>query len=82
LSSTDEELTAALKQFPDSGLIRRIQYEAAHSEGKVTKQLLATAAQAEFHHFTSLVAPFTVVNRPRSDYLRQYFIEMQTLKGQ
>ncbi len=81
LTSNDTELKAALKQFPESGLIQRVSYEVAKVEKRVTKQQLADAAKAEFKHFTSFVAFATVVNRPRSDYLREYFGEMQNDKS-
>jgi tetratricopeptide (TPR) repeat protein len=76
LTGDDRDLTAALKQFPESGLIWRAAYETAAREGKVTRPLLASAARAEFTHFTSFVAPATVVNRPRSNYLRGYFAQL------
>ncbi len=76
LTTDDADLIAALKQFPESGLVQRAAYEAAVRENKVTRELLAAAAKAEFKRFTSFVAPATVVNRPRSDYLRQYFAQM------
>jgi len=81
LASKDEELAEALKQFPENGLIQRIGYEVANSEKKVTKQMLAAAAAAEFGHFSSSTSAFAVLSRPRSDYLRQYFAELQTMKG-
>jgi len=76
LAGDDAELLAARKQFPDSGLVQRVAYEVARQENKVTRELLADAARAEFKHFSSFVARATVVNRPRSDYLRQYFAEL------
>jgi tetratricopeptide (TPR) repeat protein len=80
LTGNDPDLLAALKQFPDSGLIQRVNYEVAKSEKRLTSQLLQNAAKAEFNHFTTLTAVATVVDRPRSDYLRQYFAELQQIK--
>jgi hypothetical protein len=79
LKGDDADLAAALKQFPESGMIQRAAYETAEHEGKVTRQLLADAAKAEFTHFSSFVAPATVVNRPRSDYLRAYFAQLRLM---
>jgi tetratricopeptide (TPR) repeat protein len=79
LKGDDPDLAAARKQFPDSALIQRIAYEIATQENKVTRAQLADAARAEFTHFSSFVAPATVVNRPRSDYLRAYFAQMRQL---
>jgi len=76
LKGDDPDLAAARKQFPDSSLVQRMAYEVAARENKVTRALLADAARAEFTHFSSFVAPATVVNRPRSDYLRAYFAQM------
>ncbi|HEX8523137.1 MAG TPA: hypothetical protein VF669_12845 [Tepidisphaeraceae bacterium] len=76
LAENDPDLQAALKQFPESGGVQRVAYEVAKKHGHVTRELLANAARAEFTHFSSFVAPATVVNRPRSDYLRQYFAEL------
>ena len=76
LKGDDPDLLAALKQFPESGMIQRAAYQTALREQKVTRTLLANAAQAEFTHFSSFVAPATVVNRPRSDYLRTYFAQL------
>jgi hypothetical protein len=36
----------------------------AAREKKVTRELLADAARAEFRYFSSFVAPATAVNRP------------------
>jgi hypothetical protein len=79
LTGDDAELTTALKQFPDSGAVWRVAYEVAQQEGKVTRELLAAAAKAEFTHFSSFMAPATVVNRPRAGYLREYFAQMRDL---
>jgi tetratricopeptide (TPR) repeat protein len=76
LKDDDSDLRAALKQFPQSGLVQRAMIEVAVRDKTVTRSKLAAAAQAEFAHFSSFVAPATVVNRPRSDYLRQYFAMM------
>jgi len=76
LAGDDPDLVTARKQFPGSGLVQRAAYEVAKREKKVTRELLADAARAEFNHFSSFVAVATVVNRPRSDYLRQYFAEL------
>ena len=80
LTGSDPDLIAAQKQFPESGLVQRVVYEVAKKEKKINKQLLADAAKAEFKHFTSSVAFATVSDRPRSDYLRQYFVELENLK--
>jgi thioredoxin-like negative regulator of GroEL len=80
LAGGDPDLIAAQKQFPESGLVQRVVYEMAKREKKITKQLLADAAKAEYKHFSSSVAFATVVNRPRSDYLRQYFAELESYK--
>jgi tetratricopeptide (TPR) repeat protein len=82
MAGDDAELAAALKQFPESGAVWRVAYEVARREGKLTRELLAGAAKAEFSHFSSFVAPATVVNRPRADYLREYFAQMRKLPGQ
>jgi hypothetical protein len=79
LAGDDADLAAARKQFPDSGLVQRVAYEVAKRENTVTRDLLADAARAEFKHFSSFVAFATVVNRPRSDYLRQYFAELSRM---
>jgi tetratricopeptide (TPR) repeat protein len=76
LKGDDPDLAAARKQFPDSSLVQRLAYEVAAHEKKVTRALLADAARAEFTHFSSFLAPATVVNRPRSDYLRAYLAQM------
>jgi tetratricopeptide (TPR) repeat protein len=81
LKSDDAELAAALKQFPEDGRIQRIAFETAKAENKLTRDRLVAAAEAEFHHFSSFVAPATVVNRPRSDYLRQYFALLLRMEG-
>ena len=77
LTSNDADLVAALKQFPESGIVQRIAYEVAKQENKITKQQLADAAKAEFKHFSSFISFATIVNRPRSDYLRNYFSELE-----
>jgi hypothetical protein len=79
LKGDDADLKAALRQFPESGLVHRAAYEVAVRDGTLTRSQLAAAAQAEFTHFSSLVAPATVINRPRSVYLRQYFSLMLRL---
>jgi hypothetical protein len=76
-TSADVDLVAALKQFPDSGLVQRARFEVAKREHALTRELLVDAARAEFAHFTSFVAPVTAVTRPRSDYLREYFAQMR-----
>jgi tetratricopeptide (TPR) repeat protein len=80
LKSDDADLTAALKQFPENGQIQRLAYETAAREKKVTMDVLASAARAEFAHFSSYAAFATVVERPRAGYLREYFSEMQELR--
>jgi hypothetical protein len=80
LTSSNPDLVAALKQFPDSGLVQHIAYNVAQREHKVTKLLLANAAKAEFKHFSSFATFATVVDRPRSDYLRGYFSELEKIK--
>lgn len=79
LSGNDPDLVAALKQFPESGIVQRVAIELAQKENKVTKQLLADAAKAEFTHFSSFVAFATIVDRPRSDYLRAYFAGLEKM---
>jgi len=73
-------LAAALHQFPESGEVQRAAYLVAVRDHKLTRQNLADAARAEFTHFSSFVAPATVVDRPRSDYLRHYFAELLTMQ--
>ena len=63
-------------------MIQRAAYEVAVRENRVTRALLAAAAKAEFTHFSSFVAPATVINRPRSDYLRQYFAELTRMPAE
>jgi tetratricopeptide (TPR) repeat protein len=79
LAGDDVELAAALKQFPESAMVWKIAYDVAKTEGKVTKELLAGAAKAEFTKFSSYVAPATVVNRPRAGYLRVYFAQLNRM---
>lgn len=76
LSGDDADLKAALKQFPESGMVQRAAFEVAVRENRLTRGLLAAAAMAEFSHFSTFVAPATVIARPRSNYLRQYFAQM------
>ena len=81
MKQVDVDLADALKQFPESGLIHRAAYDVAMRDHKITRELLAAAAQAEFTHFTLFVAPATVINRPRSDYLRSYFAQLLQLRA-
>jgi tetratricopeptide (TPR) repeat protein len=81
LAGDDPDLLAAVKQFPDNGPILREAYEVAAREKKVTKELLAQAARAEFKHFSSFVGFGTVINRPRSDYLRSYFKQLAAMRA-
>jgi hypothetical protein len=76
LAGKDPELKAAIRQFPGNAPIQRIAYEVAVRENDVTKPLLADTAKAEFNHFSSFVAFATAIDRPRSDYLREYFAKM------
>jgi hypothetical protein len=80
LKSDDPELVQAVKTFPLNGAIQRIALITAKRENKLTRELLAAAAKAEFHHFSSFMAPATIINRPRSNYLRAYFAELGRLK--
>jgi hypothetical protein len=82
LKFDDPDLVAARKQFHDSCLIQRINYEVAIINHKLTRQVLADAARAEFTHFSSFMAPATAVNRPRSDYLRGYFAFLQKMPAE
>jgi hypothetical protein len=79
LKADDPDLSAALKQHPESGIIQRAAILSAATAGTLTKQQLAAGAQAEFNHFSAFTAPATVINRPRSGYLRQYFGQMHRL---
>jgi tetratricopeptide (TPR) repeat protein len=79
LAGNDAELLAALKQFPESCDVQRANVEVAAREKKLSRDMLAAAAKAEFRHFSSFVAPATVVNRPRADYLRSYFTTMGSM---
>ena len=80
LASDDLDLAEAMKQFPESSAIHRIAYEVAVTENKVDRTLLANAARAEFTHFSSFAAPGTVVDRPRSGYLRSYFGQLHRIR--
>lgn len=79
LQLDDPDLVAARKQFPDSSMIQRINYEVALTHNKLTREILADAAKSEFTHFSSFKALATVVNRPRSDYLRDYFKRLEKM---
>ena len=70
LTPDDPELAAAVEQFPESGAVQRMRFNAA---GKLTGPILAAAARAEFSHFTSSAGSVAGVDRPRSDFLRAYF---------
>ena len=76
LTARHPDMVTALKQFPMDGPILRMAVLLAEKDKSVTTDLLARAAKAEFSHFSSSMAPATAVNRPRSDYLRQYFAEL------
>jgi hypothetical protein len=79
LKADDPELAEALKQFPESGLVQKVAYDVAARENKITRELLADAAKAEFTRFTSFVAPATVVNRPRAGLLRAYMKQLHEM---
>ncbi len=81
LKGDDAELAAALKQFPENGAIYRIAYEVAKKGNDVTMELLASAARAEFTHFSSYTAFATVIDRPRAGYLREYVREMERIRA-
>ena len=78
LHADDPDLAAALKQFPQNGVVQRANVQVASHDHKLTRTVLAAAAEAEFTHFSSFIAPATVIDRPRSNYLRQYFSKMAT----
>lgn len=67
------ELIAAVKQFPDDGLIRTLEVGAATKAGKVTAPLLADAIKAEFTRLSISGDGGLYAVRPRLTALRSHF---------
>ena len=79
LQGDDADLAAALRQFPENGMVQCAALMVASRDTEGDPSIAGQRRRAEFTHFTSFVAPATVVNRPRSDYLRHYFAQLQSM---
>lgn len=79
LNRDDPDLQAALKEFPEDGRVQRVRYELAKRQGKLTPDLLAAAARAEFHRLTR-ADPFALAQpSPGLANLQDYFHDLLRL---